>query len=124
MLGLTIDPSSQTPPFEQLKQQLIEQISHRRLPADTKLPAVRRLAEDLGLAPGTVARAYKELEAEGYLITRGRHGTLVAPIAATDEATQQEGERLATAYAGAMRTLGFSDEAILGAVRRALNPRG
>lgn len=84
---------------------------------------MRRLAADLGLAPGTVARAYKELEAEGYLITQGRGGTLVAPIAAADAATQREGSTLAKNYAQAMRALGFSDEAIVGEVRRALNPR-
>ena len=44
----------------------------------TRLPSIRQLAGDLGLAGGTVARAYRELEQEGVVATRGRHGTVVA----------------------------------------------
>jgi len=120
VITLTITPASQVPPYEQLRRQLIDQIMSRTLPVDTKLPAVRRLAADLGIAPGTVARAYKELEAEGYLVTRGRNGTLVAPIAAVDEASQVKGSRLAEEYVSAMQSLGFATDAILGEVRRAL----
>ena len=121
-MSLVIDPESPVAPFEQLRRQLIEQITTRQLPADTKLPAVRRLAADLGLAPGTVARAYKELEAEGYLVTRGRNGTMVAPIAAADEETARQATRSAIRYVDELKSLGFSDDAIIGEVRRALTP--
>ena len=52
---LRIDPSAELPPYEQLRRQLMEQITAGHLPPETKLPAVRRLAADLGIAPGTVA---------------------------------------------------------------------
>lgn len=120
MSTLAIDPQSAVPPFEQLRRQLIEQISTRQLPAGTKLPAVRRLASDLALAPGTIARAYKELEAEGYLITRGRNGTVVAPVAAVDSETVQKAQRLVTDYVNGMRALSLGPDAIVGEVRRAL----
>lgn len=120
MSTLAIDPQSAVPPFEQLRRQLIEQISTRQLPAGTKLPAVRRLASDLALAPGTIARAYKELEAEGYLITRGRNGTVVAPVAAADIETVQKAQRLVTDYVNGMRALSLGPDAIVGEVRRAL----
>ncbi len=42
-----------------------------------KLPTVRQLAADLGLAPNTVARAYRELEADNIITTHGRRGTFV-----------------------------------------------
>ena len=73
-----------------------------RLPAGTKLPTVRQLAADLGLAANTVARAYRELEADGVVETHGRRGTFVSSAALAS------GERadLATSYVDAARRAG------------------
>jgi GntR family transcriptional regulator len=76
---LTIDTASAVPPFEQLRQQIVAQVRRGELPSGTQLPTVRRLAADLGLAPNTVARTYKELETAGVVQTAGRRGTVVAP---------------------------------------------
>ena len=114
MTVLRIDPAAEFPPYEQLRRQLIDQIQTGQLPGETRLPAVRRLAADLGIAPGTVARAYKELEAEGFLIARGRHGTIVAPDAGRDPIEQ--GRRLTQEYVAAMQQLGFDREAIVHAI--------
>lgn len=65
--------------FEQLRLQLIHLVDNGALPPGTRLPAVRALAEALDVAPHTVARAYKELEAAGVVATRGRNGTVVCP---------------------------------------------
>ena len=75
---ITIDPSSPTPPFEQLRAAFVDAMASGELAPGHRLPTVRKLAEDLGVAPGTVARAYRELEADGVVTTRGRHGTTVA----------------------------------------------
>ncbi|WP_336651933.1 MULTISPECIES: GntR family transcriptional regulator [unclassified Leucobacter] len=120
MIGVRIDPADPRPPFEQLRAQLIERIMTRQLPEGTRLPSVRQFAADLALAPNTVARAYRELEAEGYLVTRGRNGTTVAAIAPVDEAAQLRAAELVAAYLEGMRELGFGSEAIVGEVRRAL----
>lgn len=119
-MNLTIDPSAKQPPFDQLKQQLIQQIMERQLPAGMKLPSVRHLAADLGLAPNTVARTYRELESEGYVITRGRSGTTVAPIAPVSEDARLHAAAFTADYVAAMRGLGLGDDSIVGLVSQAL----
>ncbi len=85
--------------------------------AGTKLPAVRVLAADLGIAPNTVARAYRELEADGILETRGRNGTV---IKAKADDTAALGQVAAQAYADRIRELGLDPEDAVGWVRSAL----
>ena len=74
---MTIDDESATAPFEQVRTQIASAVATGRLSAGTRLPTVRRLAADLGLAANTVARAYRELEADSVIATRGRAGTFV-----------------------------------------------
>ena len=107
-----VDPAAAIPPFEQLRTGLAARVTDGRLPAGTRLPTVRGLAEQLGLAPGTVARAYKELEADGVLVTEGRRGTFVrdtAPPAADVAALAAElvaaARRAGLTLAEATRTL-------------------
>lgn len=69
--------SSTVPLFEQLRLRVIHQVDEGTLLPGTRLPAVRALAERIDVAPHTVARAYKELEAAGIVATRGRNGTMV-----------------------------------------------
>jgi len=75
---ITIDSASGVPPFEQLRTQLEAEIVSGRAPGGSRLPTVRQLASDLGIAPGTVQSAYRELEAAGLVVTRGSAGTRVA----------------------------------------------
>ena len=72
-LHVTIDPGAASPPYEQLRAQIADQARNGALPAGYRLPTVRALAADLGLAANTVAKAYRTLEAEGLpaLIGRG-----------------------------------------------------
>jgi DNA-binding transcriptional regulator YhcF (GntR family) len=74
---LVIDTSSPTPPYEQVRSQVVALVRSGELAPGTRLPTVRRLAGDLGIAANTVARAYRELERAGIVETRGRHGTFV-----------------------------------------------
>jgi GntR family transcriptional regulator len=75
---LEIDPDAALPPYEQLRQQVTALVLGGALEPGARLPAIRQLAKDLGLAGGTVARAYRELESDGVVTTHGRHGTVVA----------------------------------------------
>lgn len=74
---VAIDLSGASPPSDQIYQQLRGMILAGRITAGERLPTVRQLARDLDLAPGTVARAYKQLEAEAFVQTRARGGTTV-----------------------------------------------
>lgn len=114
---IVVDPASPVPPSEQLRAQLVDDITSHELAAGTRLPTVRRLAEELGIAPGTVARAYRELEIAGFIETRGRHGSFVA--AQGDVATQQV-QRAAAAFAEQVRTLRVDPDEALGLVAAAL----
>jgi DNA-binding transcriptional regulator YhcF (GntR family) len=75
--GISVDLGSAVPPYEQIRTQISSLIAVGSLVAGTRLPTVRSLASDLGIAAGTVARAYKELEQGGLIETRRRNGTVV-----------------------------------------------
>ncbi|KKB98313.1 GntR family transcriptional regulator [Mycolicibacter arupensis] len=98
------DAPSDAPLFEQIRSALIEAVRTGSLPAGTRLPTVRDLAGQLGLAVNTVARAYRELEAGGVVETRGRFGTFVAS-ADPAEATMTQA---ASAFVAAARSVGLS----------------
>lgn len=107
MTSIKIDPHSAVPPFEQLREAIIERIVTGELAPGAKLAPVRALAAELGLAANTVARSYKELEAAGYVQTQGRNGTLVAPR--LDDAEQhRQALDLTRQYVGAMTALGIA----------------
>jgi DNA-binding transcriptional regulator YhcF (GntR family) len=111
------------PPYEQLRAQIAGLVAAAELSPGSRLPSVRQLAGDLGLAPGTVARAYSELEAEGLLVTRQRGGTFVAEPAAqadADTARQQALAAAAETFVTTARQLGLGDDAAEAAVRRAI----
>lgn len=118
---ILIDPGSPVPPFEQLRAGLVDAVSSGELAAGARLPTVRRLAAELGIAPGTVARAYRELEAAGVIETRGRNGTFVSFDA--DPARRQL-QRAAAAFAAQVRDLHLDTEEALAVVTAALRAPG
>lgn len=99
-----IDSQSTVPPFEQLRVHFRDLVAHGDLAPGARLPTVRRLAEDLGLAPNTVARTYRELEADGIIETRGRRGSFVSSHGSPAE---QQAQEAASTFAGRIRSLGI-----------------
>lgn len=77
-MHIVIDRDSAEPPFSQLSSQIETAIRTGELAVGTRLATVRSLADQLNTAPGTVARAYRELERRGLIDTRGRQGTFVS----------------------------------------------
>ena len=117
-MTVEIDGDSAVPPFEQVRSSLARQINDGTLPVGTKLPTVRQLAADVGIAPNTIARAYRELEEVGLIETRGRAGSFVG--SAGDE-TLRRARDAATGYAQTCRALGLSADDALGIVKAALH---
>jgi DNA-binding transcriptional regulator YhcF (GntR family) len=89
------------------------------LPPGSRLPAIRQLAADLGLATGTVARAYRELEAAGVIVTQGRHGTHIArPPTLTADQRADQLHRAAASYARHAGQLGAGPEEMISVLRQ------
>ncbi|MCB0995051.1 MAG: GntR family transcriptional regulator [Acidimicrobiales bacterium] len=120
---LRVDPASRIPPFEQLRGQLALLVAAGQLRPGARLPAIRDLARELDLAPGTVARAYRELEIAGIVEGRGRRGTFVTdepPNAFTVLERQRRLEEAAEAFAATARQLDIDRVAALRAASEAL----
>ncbi len=77
-LHVRIDDASDQSITDQIVAQIQEAVATGRLSPGARLPPVRRLADQLDIAPGTVARAYGELERRGVVVTDGARGTRVA----------------------------------------------
>lgn len=89
---LALDATSSTPPYEQIVEQIRTQVAAGTLRPGSPLPSVRQLARDLGVAPNTVARAYGQLEAGGWVTTSSRRGVHVAselPVLTMEERTRE-----------------------------------
>lgn len=116
-MHITVDPTAATPPYDQIRQQVIDLARSGKLTAGTRLPTVRALAADLDLAPNTVARAYRELESINVIETRGRHGTF---ITWSPEAQLRQAQQAAHLYAQRIRDLGITAEQALRIAKDAL----
>jgi GntR family transcriptional regulator len=115
---LSVDLGSPLPPYEQVRGQIATMAASGVLPAGTRLPTIRQLAADLDLAPGTISRAYRELEAAGIIVARGRHGCHVAQQPALTARERTSRLRLAAAsYAQQAGQLGASPDQALSVLR-------
>jgi DNA-binding transcriptional regulator YhcF (GntR family) len=114
---IVIDAASPVPPFEQLRAQFARQIQDHTLAVGTRLPTIRHLAADLGLAANTVARAYRELEEAGLIETRGRAGSFVS---AGGEEGRERARRAAADYAAVIASVGIDAAEAIRIVEAAL----
>jgi DNA-binding transcriptional regulator YhcF (GntR family) len=115
---IRIDADSPIPAFEQIRSQITAMSVSGVLAIGTRLPTIRQLARDLGIAPGTVARAYQELERDGVLETRGRHGSFVSEPH-VGEQNDADLERAVETLAIRGHQLGLSVDQIVERLRRA-----
>ena len=91
-MRIPLDPQSTTPLYQQIERYLREQILSGQLAPETRLPASRQLATELGVSRITVNNAYATLESEGLLYSREGSGTYVLerhPLQDSTQATDQ-----------------------------------
>jgi DNA-binding transcriptional regulator YhcF (GntR family) len=119
---LTVDATAATPPYEQIREQIARMVGGGVLTPGTRLPTIQQLANDLALAPGTVARAYKELERDGVVVSRRRAGTTVAaaPPKVPAREIREELDAAVERFALAVRQLGADPDDAIGRARRLL----
>lgn len=113
---IVVRPDSGVPPWRQVRDQIAASVDTGELAVGARLPTIRQLARDLGLAAGTVARAYRELETAGVIHTARRQGTVVAQRVLVN----RDAERLRAAageYVASARASGFDEETAVAAVR-------
>ncbi|MBC5804684.1 MAG: GntR family transcriptional regulator [Candidatus Eremiobacter antarcticus] len=120
--SIVVKSDSRIPPFEQIVSQICDAIRTSRLHPGDALPTVRQLAGDLGIAPNTVARAYQQLQEEGWLVASGRRGTQVAnnPPLLNVKSRTNDLREAARAFTERMRKAGNTNEDISKAVTQAL----
>lgn len=117
---LVVDPGLETPPYQQVAAQIRAAIERGDLPPEAPLPTVRQLAGDLRLAPNTVARAYGELQSEGWLVGDGRRGTRVAGQIPLNRRARLRSLREATEkFIATLRHRGFTQNEIAVELARA-----
>ncbi|WP_308798441.1 GntR family transcriptional regulator [Agromyces silvae] len=116
-MRFSIETDASDPPFEQVREQVVTAVRDGTLTPGEKLPTVRALAAELGLAVNTVAKAYRQLEHDAIIETRGRSGTFVAP---QGDPAQRGLQQAAAEYAALARRLGRPADEALAAVEAAL----
>jgi GntR family transcriptional regulator len=118
-LDITVDVKGPTPPYEQIRSQIAAYVQSGLLADGARLPTMRALAADLGVATGTVARAYSELESAGLIVSRRRTGTVVVGLP-PQPAAEEELRRTAARLILQARAAGVDGETVLAIVRAAL----
>jgi GntR family transcriptional regulator len=117
---LSVDPSRALPVYEQVREQIRRMVASGTLAPGTRLPTIRQLAADLGLAKGTIERAYELLEGDAVIQRHGRNGTYVSEVAVSTPQEVTVGlEAAAEALVIVARQLGADEVATLTALRAA-----
>jgi GntR family transcriptional regulator len=114
---IEVDVGLPTPVYEQIRAQIVGHIAAGTLRPGDRLPTVRSLAADLGIATNTAARAYRELESLGVVASRRRVGTVVTAVTHPPEDLQ----RAARAYVQAAFAAGLDEAATIDLVRGAVS---
>ncbi len=119
---ISINYRDPRPIYEQIQVELQRLMLTGVLPPGSRLPSVRELAGQLAINPNTIQRAYRELEADGYILSVAGKGSFVAQL---DVLTQQQMQQATDAFLSAaarLRELGLTDTALHSLLERKEEP--
>ncbi len=77
---IAISYSSSDPMHRQITDQVKDAIARGALKAGEKLPSIREMSKELKISPITIKRSYRDLEQDGYIVTRAGLGSFVADV--------------------------------------------
>ena len=118
---LKIKPESETPIYQQVRDQIVEGVAAGVLTQGYPLPSVRELARDIGVNYHTVNKAYTLLRDEGYVRVYGRRGAVIAKPPAVDEAFIKDMETILVKLMAEAKSKGMEpDEVVRFAERLAI----
>lgn len=113
---INLDYKSGKSLHEQIEERIKELIISEILAADQKLPSVRELSVSLTVNPNTVQKAYKQLEADGFIYSVKGRGNFVAQIDMVDKTRLTELRELLKSTLREMKFLGESAETVRGII--------
>lgn len=116
---LSVDPAQALPVYEQVREQIRRMVVAGTLSAGTRLPTIRQLSADLGLAKGTIEHAYELLEADAVVERRGRKGTFVVELGATAPVSTVDLQQSAEQLVVVARQVGATEDEAVAAFRAA-----
>jgi len=119
-MKIIIKNKSELPIYEQIEQQIKEQILAGAIPPDEQLPSIRQLAKDLKISVITTTRAYNDLSEEGFIISVAGKGYFVAPRdnELMRERMLYEMEQGLEQAVTSGKNAGLSDEEIINALKK------
>lgn len=110
---LKIDMSNDIPIYQQIRNQIVFGVAKGELKYGDSLPTVRQLAEDLGVNPMTVNKAYSMLKSEGTIIIDRRHGAKISKVEMDGNVFDAEFNQRATLLISEAAARGAEKEALL-----------
>lgn len=121
-MNIEIDIESDTPIFTQLVDKIKQGVASKNLKPGMSLPSIRQLANELGINPNTVSKAYKLLERDSVIIGKGYRGTFIHEQALDHCETDLNATALAviTTSVSQLRKLGLTDSEIRNAFTTAM----
>lgn len=114
---LSLDFSSQTPIYQQIRNQIVLAVADGRLQPGQRIPSMRALADEIGINMMTVNKAYQLLRQEGYLEIDRRSGARIAPMDDDLAFTREQLHPQLTLLIGEARLHGISQESFLNLCR-------